>query len=73
MQQRRQPVERPGGVGAGRFERDAQAAVKIGGEHFHDAVGGKRGVVFVNENVAVEALHRAHELRRRPRVQAEFV
>ena len=73
MQQRFQPVERPRRIGSDRFERDAQAAVQIGGEHFHDAVGGKLRVAFDDEYVAVELLHRAHEFRRRPRVEAEFI
>ncbi len=73
MQQRLQPVERLCGIGTDGFERDAQAAVEIGGEHFHDAVSGKRLVAFVNENVAVESLHRADEFRGGPRVKTELI
>ena len=73
MQQKFEPIERLRGIGPSRFENDVRATIEVRGEHFHDAARGKFGFAFVNENIAIETMHRAHELRRGSRVKAEVV
>ena len=73
MQQRFEPVERLRGIRPGRFENDVRAAIKVRREQFHDAARGEFVFTFLNENIAIEAMHRAHELRGGSRVKAEFV
>ena len=73
MQQKFESIERLLGIRPGRFENEVRAASEVRGEHFHDAPGGKFGFAFVNENIAIETMHRAHELRRGSRVKTEVV
>src|SRR5438067_12856357 len=56
-----------------RPQQHDRAAVEIRAQHIEDARGGVILAVFVNGNVAFELPRTAHELRRRPCVETQFV
>ena len=73
VQQKFETIERLRGIWTVRFENDVRAAIEVRREHFHDAPRGEFVFAFLNENIAIETMHRAHELRRGSRVKAEVV
>ena len=73
LQQPLQPIERVLGIGTDRLDYDRRSAIEICCEHFDDARGGKTILAFAQRDLRFELLHRAHKLRRRARVQPEFV
>ena len=60
-------------VATRRLQGHARAAIQIRRHHFNDARRRKLLIPFDDPHVAVEALGRADELRRGPRVQSVFI